>query len=244
MTGIVTLGADPEVFFQKDGMPEMAIGLVGGTKKDPRPLGIGAVQEDNVAAEYNIPPCSSEDEWVAAHTEMLNHLSEIAGGKGLQLAIQPIMNFSQEQLMSEPAAMILGCEPEESIYQGFVESPNPYQPLRTAGAHIHVGVEEAYEDPQKFVRSMDVFLGVPASVYDKDWEERSKMYGGFGKYRTKDYGVEYRALSNFWLQSEELMRWAYRSTMKAIEKADEVAQSGLNIWSRKDELELIGVEYL
>ncbi len=248
--GNVLLGADPEVFFQKNGMPEMAIGLVGGSKKEPRQLGIGAVQEDNVAAEYNIPPCATEDEWVEAHNEMLRHLSEIAGGRGMQLAIQPIMNFSREQLMSapvdpvigKPVSLILGCEPEESVYDGFVEPPNPYTSLRTAGAHIHVGLEEASENPEKYVRSMDLFLGIPASRYDKDWAERSSMYGGFGKYRRKEYGVEYRALSNFWLKSEELMRWAYRSTMKAIERVEDMQY--LSIHSPEQDLRSMGVEFL
>jgi hypothetical protein len=42
------------------------------------------------------------------------------------------------------------------------------------------------------------------------------MYGAAGAFRPKPYGVEYRVLSNAWLQSEELMAWVYRTTTKAI----------------------------
>ena len=35
--------------------------------------------------------------------------------------------------------------------------------------------------------------------------------------RIKEYGVEYRTLSNFWIFSEKTIEWVYEQTRKALE---------------------------
>ncbi len=55
----ISIGADIEVFLiNKEGEFFPAIGLIGGSKRRPRPITKEGhmVQEDNVAAEFNIPP--------------------------------------------------------------------------------------------------------------------------------------------------------------------------------------------
>jgi hypothetical protein len=42
------------------------------------------------------------------------------------------------------------------------------------------------------------------------------MYGQAGAFRIKPYGMEYRVLSNAWLQTPELMGWVYDNTIKAL----------------------------
>ena len=56
-----TIGADPELFLaDARGKFISAVGLIGGTKKEPLQVPMYetgfCVQEDNVAAEFNIPP--------------------------------------------------------------------------------------------------------------------------------------------------------------------------------------------
>ena len=42
-------------------------GLLGGTKDDPKEIGnYCQVQEDNVMAEFNIPPVNHVEDWMAA----------------------------------------------------------------------------------------------------------------------------------------------------------------------------------
>jgi len=54
------IGADPEVFITNEkGDIISGIGLIGGTKKEPRKVSCGAVQEDNVLGEFNITAASS-----------------------------------------------------------------------------------------------------------------------------------------------------------------------------------------
>ena len=42
------------------------------------------------------------------------------------------------------------------------------------------------------------------------------MYGKAGCLRYKPYGMEYRTLSNFWLNSKELMAWVYQQTVNGV----------------------------
>ena len=61
---------------------------------------------------------------------------------------------------------------------------------------------------------------------DNDKQRRS-LYGKAGAHRFKSQasgdaydGMEYRVLSNFWVGSEERMRWAYRAVERAVEEFD------------------------
>ena len=66
---------------------------------------------------------------------------------------------------------------------------------------------------------MEYTLGLPSVCMDDDTDRRS-LYGASGAYRLKPYGVEYRVLSNFWLRSEELQRWAYQQAYDSVAKMD------------------------
>jgi hypothetical protein len=63
-------------------------------------------------------------------------------------------------------------------------------------------------------RLMDRYLGVPSLGWDKD-QIRRKTYGKAGNCRVKEYGVEYRALSNAWLFEPTIMRYVFDATIKA-----------------------------
>ena len=63
---------------------------------------------------------------------------------------------------------------------------------------------------------MDIMLGLESLTLDKDVDRR-KMYGNAGCFRAKDYGVEYRTLSNFWISNDDLIKWAFDKTIEAVE---------------------------
>jgi hypothetical protein len=73
--------------------------------------------------------------------------------------------------------------------------------------------EEVSED---LIKAMDATLGLKSLFIDKD-TRRKEMYGKAGCFRFKPFGVEYRTLSNFWTVTDELMKWAYNTTLEAIE---------------------------
>jgi hypothetical protein len=61
------------------------------------------------------------------------------------------------------------------------------------------------------VRMMDLFFCVPSLWIDQDPTSaaRRRLYGKAGTHRPKDYGVEWRAPGNFWLRSQETVRFTY-----------------------------------
>ena len=49
---------------------------------------------------------------------------------------------------------------------------------------------------------MDYTLGLDSLLLDSDTRRRS-MYGRAGSFRFKEYGIEYRTLSNFWIKNNK-----------------------------------------
>lgn len=201
----LTIGADPELFLvDVAGKFISSIGKVGGSKHRPRDIGEGcAVQEDNVAVEYNIAPAKTVDEFLRYNAYALNTIAKEMADKGLFLSITASKVFDDDQLQV-PAAQEFGCDPDFNAWTR-KENPRPVasnKALRSAGGHIHIG---SPLDRLQLVRWCDVILGLPSIFEDKDTQRR-ELYGKAGAFRGKPYGVEYRTLSNYWLQSEEMMR--------------------------------------
>jgi hypothetical protein len=216
------IGCDPEVFLQDAaGAFVSAIGKIGGSKVAPRPLeeiGNGfAVQEDNVALEFNIPAAGSEDEFVESIEKVTNFLQQEVNGMGLAFSKVSAARFPQIELI-HPAAMEFGCDPD---YNAWTTKRNPRpkaedNTLRSCGGHIHVGYPFMTQAQRiQFIKFMDLFAGVPSVLMDQG-DERRKLYGGPGAFRPKTYGVEYRTLSNFWIFDRKLIKWAYQCVDKAL----------------------------
>lgn len=215
----VIRGADPELFLQvvETGVPRTSIGLIGGTKHEPRQLGDGfALQEDNVTVEFNIPPVDNKELFVKHTHFMLSVINHEVAEKGLQILISPSCEFTFEDL-DNPQAQELGCEPDYNAWT-MKRNPRPRAPalMRSAGGHLHIGYDNPSEEVSTvIIRAHDLFCSVPALLYDKDKERRS-IYGKAGACRYKKYGVEYRTPSNFWLKTKELTEWFYVQSEKAI----------------------------
>lgn len=219
----VKLGADPELFLVRNGEIISAEGLIGGTKEEPKPISKKGhfIQEDNVMVEYNIPPVDTEEDFVSEHKFVLDYLTILANLQdGAKLAIQASGELDRKYLQSDQAKTF-GCEPDFNAWkQQFNPEPSKEVQngtLRTCGGHIHVGYKDPdYKTSRLLITAMDATLGLQSLLLDKD-ERRKSMYGNAGAMRLKNYGVEYRTLSNFWIETEDLTRWAYNTTMDAIE---------------------------
>jgi hypothetical protein len=220
MISNVKRGADPELFLRsiQGNIPVTSIGLIGGSKEEPRQLGGGyALQEDNVAVEFNIPPADNKEQFVASLQYVLGYLEQELTPKGLKLDIVPTMEFTEEDL-AHPQAQRLGCDPDHNAWT-LRENPRPVAPptLRSSGGHLHIGYDNPDHDTSiKIIKAHDLFCGVASVMYDNDTRRRS-IYGKAGAHRIKPYGVEYRTLSNYWIKTPELMEWVYNQSEKAIE---------------------------
>lgn len=218
----ITLGADPEVFFELDGKPSSAIGLIGGSKSHPRAAGGGFfILEDNVAAEYNVPPASNPDDFANNIVKGLSICEQYAKANHRGISLKASASFDPKEL-DRPEALEFGCEPDFDAWARCInDKPSAADStFRTAGGHVHVGGVTDI-NPTNLIRCMDLFLGVPSVVLDPD-KERRKLYGKAGAFRLKEYGVEYRTLSNFWIFSSEMRFWVWNATLKAIEFAKNV----------------------
>lgn len=217
------IGCDPEIFLiNAAGAFISSIGIIGGSKEQPRPLPIGdgyAVQEDNVALEFNIPPASSAEELDKNINNVLSYLSEEVRQHALTFSNSSAVSFPRDQLM-HPKAMEFGCDPDFDAWKDGAPNPRPSakdKALRTCGGHVHVGHKfNSRAEVISFIQYMDLYLGVP-SVLKDNGELRKELYGKAGAFRFKPYGTEYRSLSNFWIFSKELRTWVFESTSTAMD---------------------------
>lgn len=221
----ILVGGDPEVFVKKDGKFVSAYGLVEGTKEQPLAVPNGAVQVDGMALEFNINPASTCDEFVYNIEDVMETLKAMV--PEYELSATPVVEFDAEYMKKQPEeAVMLGCGQD---FNAWTSTPNPTPDaavnFRTGAGHVHIGwtndkslaSQGHIHMGQKLVKQLDFYLGLPSVMYDND-SKRRELYGKAGAYRLKPYGVEYRVLSNAWLNSKELMQLVYNNTLTAISK--------------------------
>jgi hypothetical protein len=215
----LTIGADPELFIADTltGQVQPIFGLLGGTKDAPvRMEGLQdgfAMQEDNVMAEFNIPPVTNPGDFLShisrgiAHVRQTvrkntkNRMDIVSGSEYL---------FSHMQL-GHDQALYFGCAQDYSAYEyPSTQAPrNSIEPdmllheegaWRLAGGHIHLGYKSfGINVPDWAVAKLcDLYIGLPSIAVDKQ-NIRRALYGSPGLYRPTKYGIEDRTLSNFWL---------------------------------------------
>jgi len=172
-----------------------------------------------VPAEFCIPPCSTAKEFITSIQYALSDIQARADKLGLSLAtLTASALFDRDQLRTR-AAQQFGCDPDYNVYTRKA-NPRPKatdKTLRSAGGHVHVGTDK---DPFSMGKTLDLLLGVPSVLLDKD-EQRRLLYGKAGAIRFKPYGLEYRTLSNFWIWDEKTIEWVYHQVQDAIEFCDE-----------------------
>lgn len=225
----VTIGADPEVFLtDKDNVFVSPVGLIPGTKEKPFLVsdGFSYVQIDGMAAEFNVHPSADASTFSMAVNSALASMQQLAPNHTFRF--QPTVNFCQKVWSSTPPEFkILGCNPDYNAWTEQI-NPRPETPfgstMRTGAGHIHLGwtLGKDVNDPHHFadccaiVRQLDYHLGLPSLLWDKDAKRRT-LYGKAGAFRPKPYGLEYRTLSNAWLNYPNLYKWIWNATFYAFQ---------------------------
>ena len=256
----ILVGADPEVFVRQNGVFKSAHNLIKGDKKNPQKIPHGAVQVDGMALEFNIDPAATEDEFCINIQSVYDQLKAMV--PAYEVVATPVADFSFEYLKAQPKeALELGCDPDFNAWTGEANPrPDGERPMRTASGHVHIGFTDGADKDDlnhvmkcnAVVKQMDFYLGLPSLTYDTDTRRR-EMYGKGGACRYKSYGVEYRTLSNAWLNSQELMAWVFRAVQKGMKEliegralADKYGdiQNIINTSNTKEAMKIIKAERL
>ncbi len=180
-----------------------------------------------MAAEFNIDPASSFTEFDGNIAAVIAQLAKMLP-KGYTLDAVPAVRFDKDVFDSSPdVAKMLGCTPDYNAWTGGVNPPpelpnDPY--LRTASGHLHIGWTEGISlseiqhvmNCRDLVKQFDWFLGAWSLSKDPD-PTRRLLYGKAGACRYKDYGVEYRVLSNFWVMSKSTRLEVWNRMQSAIQ---------------------------
>ena len=247
----VTMGCDPEFFFvdgrgkvvgSEKVLPEKGMkfqpsnrdydfGYYDGDYNKP----IFIV--DGVQAELNPEPNTCRallaNDIHSCFVQLRRMLKE--KGHKLNLSFDPLVKITQKELDSlSEKSKIFGCAPSSNVYQTRNQARirvNPKKYLkRSAGGHIHLGADQWQRGLRKKLKNaavvvpiLDLVVANTCVLIDRHPgnKERRANYGRCGEYRIKSYGIEYRALSNFWLNAYQLMSFVMGLCRQAVEMIDE-----------------------
>lgn len=199
MFKITAIGSDPEfVLLDKNKNPVSAIGI------DTTSNNV-SVYADNVLVEFNHEPFKPEN-FVQGMKGVLKEVhSVVSNFKGSHYVIGQCEGLYSDSELDCPEAHQIGCNPFMSAYDlTSYQVPKPYENnLRYAGGHIHIAYDTDTLPPHMLVQLLDERLLPLDPNYNKT--SRSKFYGAKGSFRMKDYGIEYRATSNWWLDNPQIV---------------------------------------
>ena len=235
----VTIGCDPELFAHDGKQIVSAHTLTKGTKDKPVALGRKGhmIQADGFAVEFNAPVVEMDlldpHSQSLARTQFWNtishanlNISKLFSKNKLRISNTSLVEIPKDIYDKAPkGTKELGCDPDFNAWTGDVnERPDALTLMRAAGGHVHVGWGEDFdiEDPVHFntccelTKQLDFTLGLASVIYDKAGVSRRKYYGKAGAFRPKSYGLEYRALSNYWIFSEMYTKNIISHTAKAL----------------------------
>ena len=221
------IGADPEFFVKKGDTFVSGHAFPCGSKTAPRKTAHGAVQNDGVALEVNVPEAFSKAGFILNFRGVVHDLAQIVHNwdKGeAYIVAEPVATFTEEYMKGlPPVAKDLGCNPDFNAYtMDVTPTPNSAVQFRTGAGHLHLGWTEDAEGMEHFqkcatlVKQLDFTVGLRTLLFDTDGRRRS-LYGKAGAFRHKPYGVEYRVPSNAWCQSEDLAAMMFDGCTQAVE---------------------------
>lgn len=209
----VTFGTDLEFFVisNETGKIVPASKVIPGTKGRPHQLEHGVCHPDGLSVEVACPPSDTPEGMFENIDKVIQEVKE----KFLDPANVSISDSVKARLEDVDGAtasdLDYGCGTEYNAYSGSRGAPSAGAPHRFSGFHIHLGFTEhdpslpqVHKDMECLVKTIDSIFR-SKGVYPN--EHRTSQYGGFGAYRPKPYGVEYRALGadNFFRDKESII---------------------------------------
>lgn len=209
----ITLGSDPELSIVEvsSDMVVSAIPLLKNDKHCPAIVegknGPMKIYADNVLVESAFPPVNSTGGLLKALKEVFQATQNILGKK-YKLKPIPAHVYDASQLKEE-SAWAIGCNPSYDAYTLQANQPDGFSDgLRTGSFHIHIGSAKSSEFNSRLnmVKLLDAIVGTSSIILstDNSSPKRRALYGQAGEHRPTPYGVEWRVLDNFALNSPKL----------------------------------------
>ena len=222
-----TIGCDPEfmLYNQDTKLLVSAVPIIRGTKKKPDELKHGAIHHDNVNVEVTIKPAKTKIEFIKNISSVLSDAARKVSP--LKIMSTASAEFPSSELMTSDARRF-GCDRDYDVYTTKGNRINmglQRGNLRSTGGHIHLGAVNgkppillSKEGKLISVKVLDIIIGIPSVLLDKDMSsiKRRSLYGKAGCYRPTPYGVEYRVLSSFWLNSPKVTSLVFDLASTAI----------------------------
>lgn len=203
-----TVGTDVEFFLNHpDAGFVPATGFnCSGTKLEPTQLGeLGAYHRDNISVELQPPPATNPDKFIGNNLNLYNAMTTQFRGMQLEMRAYAAVRFDEARLKDLEEAEEMGCEPDKCAYAGETMVPAKVESMgryRTGSGHIHIGgIEDMDENARRdVVKWLDILEGLYGRYMegnrDRQAYRRRTWYGQAGRYRMKDYGLEWRTPSN------------------------------------------------
>lgn len=198
------IGMDAEFFLRgPDGKYIAASSVIPGLKDKPHVLENGVCHPDGLSLEVGAPPSDTPDGMI---TNLLLVLEEVQSKyltpKGVTIAYSHAVDHREVQGV-QPDDLAFGCgvelaanTPDGGMLKQMLESTDSFN--RYSGFHIHLGFTEGqsqnyftYLDMRRLVLELDKLFNDSLLT---PCPKRSRQYGGYGAFRVKPYGIEYRAL--------------------------------------------------
>jgi len=252
MPKIFSIGADPEIGICVDGQGQVVpawditTGIKQGQKQRIPAKGVDNVDihADGVALEYNFTPQPTSEAFSRANAiafkAVTNFVHSVAREKQIPYTIfllDGVNGYSKETLL-HPIAAQIGCDPDYDAYSNTPDIPRvPPTPdpngTKFFGGHIHIGYNKDLCPPWVMARFMDLFITAPLIRHDLQ-PRRKEYYGQAGIYRSKPYGMEYRTLSNCWVNSNDLTRRIAHNAEQLVSHLEEHPDEMFDFFSNVD----------
>jgi len=213
----MNLGCDPEIFVSQKGKIVSFADFFPIPKRMAVSRGDVTFHCDNVAVEFGIQPAKTVKAFRKMIKDAIEVVEEFISPKNLSLCKEKDTHQFNKEDLKHPLSQRAGCALDFDAWLNGKPNPKPCleeTTLRCVGGHIHIG-DIKITDMPRFVRCLDLFVGIPLLAHEKK-SERRKLYGKAGAFRTKIYGVEYRTPSNNWVFDENLQEIIFEQVQAAV----------------------------
>lgn len=194
------IGMDAEFFIRNDKGFIAAARVIPGLKHKPFKLQHGVCHPDGLSLEVGAPPSTTPEGMIMNLFKVLAEVKEkYLDPAGCSIAYQHYVHKDRVQGVQEED-LLFGCGREYDAYSSNMVKRvgTSYRTYRFSGFHIHLGFGSGFEEDNLNFRD----LGRLTKALDDAFLEaglgtsygRADSYGGYGAFRVKPYGIEYRMM--------------------------------------------------